>query len=70
MAKEKEILLSVTQVSELGGISRQRVLQLIVNELLEAEMVGDTYVIRQKDFERWNNSRRGAGRPKREAAKK
>ncbi len=63
MAKEKEKLLSVTQVAEMGEISRQRVLQLIRKGLLKVERVGDIYAIRQKDFDAWSSSRRKAGRP-------
>jgi hypothetical protein len=63
MAKEKEKLMSVTMVSEQGGITRQRVLQLIKSGLLDAERAGDAWVIRPKAFERWKISRRGAGRP-------
>jgi excisionase family DNA binding protein len=61
--KKKDKLLSVTQVAEMGEISRQRVLQLIRKGLLEVERVGDIYAIRQKEFDRWSSSRRGAGRP-------
>jgi excisionase family DNA binding protein len=70
MVEKKGKLLSVTQVAELGGISRTRVLQLIESGLLVAERVGDAYVIRQADFEAWSNSRRGAGRPKKETQAK
>jgi excisionase family DNA binding protein len=63
MTKEKEKLLSVTQVAEMGEISRQRVLQLIRKGLLKVERVGDIYAIRQKDFDAWSGARRKAGRP-------
>jgi hypothetical protein len=66
MAKEK--LMSVTMVSEQGGITRQRVLQLIESGLLDAERAGDAWVIRPKAFERWKNSRRGPGRPSKKKA--
>ena len=61
---DKEKLLSVADVSRETKISRQRVLQIIENGDLEAEMVGRNYVIRQSDFEDWNSSRREAGRPR------
>jgi excisionase family DNA binding protein len=69
MAMKKEKLLSVTEVSELGKISRQRVLQIIEAGDLQAEMVGSNLIIRQYDFDAWSSSRRGAGRPKKVAAK-
>jgi excisionase family DNA binding protein len=59
----KEKLLSVKEVSSRADISRQRVLQLIESNELQAEMVGRNYVIRESDFEAWSNSRRKAGRP-------
>ncbi len=69
MAKEKEKLLSVTQVAEMGGISRQRVLRLIQAGLLKVERVGEGYIIRQKDFDAWSGARRKAGRPPTKKAK-
>lgn len=69
MATKKEKLMSVTEVSEQAKISRQRVLQIIENGDLKAEMVGKNYIVRQTDFETWSSSRREPGRPKKEAAK-
>ncbi len=69
MVRKKEKLLSVTEVSELGKISRQRVLQIIEAGDLQAEKVGSNFIIRQYDFDAWSSSRRDAGRPKKEAAK-
>jgi excisionase family DNA binding protein len=69
MVKKKEILMSVTEVSELGRISRQRVLQIIEAGDLQAEKVGNNLIIRQSDFDAWSSSRRDAGRPKKEAVK-
>ncbi len=63
MSVKKEKLLSVSDISKQAEISRQRVLQIIDNGDLKAEMVGRNYVIRQSDFESWNSSRREAGRP-------
>lgn len=63
MSVKKEKLLSVSDISKQAEISRQRVLQIIDNGDLKAEMVGRNYVIRQSDFESWNSSRRDAGRP-------
>jgi excisionase family DNA binding protein len=63
MAMKKEKLLSVTEVSELGKISRQRVLQIIEAGDLQAEKVGSNFIIRQYDFDAWSSSRRDAGRP-------
>ncbi len=63
MAMKKEKLLSVTEVSELGEISRQRVLQIIEVGDLKAEKVGNNFIIRQYDFDAWSSSRRDAGRP-------
>jgi excisionase family DNA binding protein len=69
MVMKKEKLLSVTEVSELGKISRQRVLQIIEVGDLQAEKVGSNLIIRQYDFDAWSSSRRGAGRPKKLAVK-
>ncbi len=69
MAMKKDKLLSVTEVSELGKISRQRVLQIIEVGDLQAEKVGCNFIIRQYDFDAWNSSRRDAGRPKKVSAK-
>jgi excisionase family DNA binding protein len=69
MAMKKDKLLSVTEVSELGKISRQRVLQIIEAGDLQAEMVGSNFIIRQYDFDAWSSSRRDAGRPKKESDK-
>jgi excisionase family DNA binding protein len=63
MAIKKDKLLSVTEVSELGKISRQRVLQIIEVGDLQAEKVGSNFIIRQYDFDAWSSSRRDAGRP-------
>ena len=63
MAMKKDKLLSVTEVSELGEISRQRVLQIIEAGDLQAEKVGNNFIIRQYDFDAWSSSRRDAGRP-------
>jgi excisionase family DNA binding protein len=64
MATKKDKLLSVTEVSELGEISRQRVLQIIEAGDLQAEKVGNTFIINKNDFDAWSSSRRDAGRPK------
>jgi hypothetical protein len=70
MAVKKDKLLSVVDVSKAAEISRQRILQLIERGDLKAEIIGGGYVIRQADFEAWSNSRRGAGRPKKETQAK
>ncbi len=69
MATKKDKLLSVADVSKEAAISRQRILQVIESGDLKAELIGKSYVILQSDFETWNNSRRDAGRPKKEVAK-
>ncbi|HEY0049984.1 MAG TPA: helix-turn-helix domain-containing protein [Pyrinomonadaceae bacterium] len=68
MADKKDKLLSVADVSKDAGISRQRILQIIESGDLRAEMVGRNYVILQSDFEKWNSSRREAGRPPKDKA--
>ena len=69
MAAKKDKLLSVTDISKEADISRQRILQLIENGDLKAELIGKSYVILQSDFESWNSSRRERGRPRKETAK-
>lgn len=59
----KEKLISVADVCKQAKVSRQRVLQIIEAGDLKAEKVGRNFVILQSDFEKWNNSRRVAGRP-------
>jgi excisionase family DNA binding protein len=63
MATKKDNFMSVTEVSELGEISRQRVLQIIEAGDLQAEKVGNTFIIHKNDFDAWNSSRRDVGRP-------
>ena len=63
MSDIREKLLSVADVSKLADVSRQRVLQIIESNELQAEMIGRNYIIRESDFETWSNSRRKAGRP-------
>ena len=63
MAMKKDKFMSVTEVSEVGEISRQRVLQIIEAGDLQAEKVGSNFIIRQYDFDAWSSSRREAGRP-------
>jgi len=63
MATKKDKLLSVADVSKEADISRQRILQIIENGDLKAELIGKSYVILQSDFESWSSSRREAGRP-------
>jgi excisionase family DNA binding protein len=70
MAMKKDKFMSVTEVSELGEISRQRVLQIIVAGDLQAEKVGNTFIIHQHDFDAWSSSRRDAGRPSKKVAAK
>jgi hypothetical protein len=63
MAMKKDKLLSVGDVSKEASISRQRILQIIEQGDLKAEMVGGIYVILKSDFEIWSKSRRSVGRP-------
>jgi excisionase family DNA binding protein len=63
MAGNREKLLSVADITEQANISRQRVLRIIENGDLKAELVGGSYVIRQSDFDTWFPSRRKSGRP-------
>jgi len=63
MAGKREKLLSVADITGLADISRQRVLRIIENGDLKAELVGGSYVIRQPDFDAWFSSRRKTGRP-------
>jgi excisionase family DNA binding protein len=64
MAEKREKLLSVADITEQANISRQRVLRIIENGDLKAELVGGSYVIRHSDFDAWFNSRRKTGRPR------
>lgn len=67
MAKKKEKLLSVSESAEILGVVRQRVLQLIYQDRLDAEKVGRQYVIRESSLKDVAN--RKNGRPKKKTKK-
>jgi excisionase family DNA binding protein len=67
MANKKEKLLSVSEAAEILGVVRQRVLQLIYADRLDAEKVGRQYVIRESNLNAVKN--RKNGRPKKNTKK-
>ncbi len=68
MANKKGKLLSVKDAAAALGFSEQRIKQLIYEERLRAEKIGNQWIIVEADLETVKD--RQTGRPKKEAAKK
>jgi excisionase family DNA binding protein len=67
MANEKGKLLSVKDAAAVLELSEQRIKQLIYEERLQAEKIGNQWIIAEADLEAVKD--RQTGRPKKEAAK-
>ena len=68
MANKKGKLLSVKDAAAALDLSEQRIKQLIYEERLRAEKIGNQWIIVESDLETVKD--RQTGRPKKEAAKK
>ncbi len=68
MANKKGKLLSVKDAAAALDLSEQRIKQLIYEERLRAEKIGNQWIIVEADLETVKD--RQTGRPKKEAAKK
>ena len=64
MAEKRSKLLSVADVAEKLDLSVQRIKQLIYDERLKAEKVGNQWIIREEDLAEIQD--RPTGRPKNE----
>jgi excisionase family DNA binding protein len=66
MAMLTQKVLTTKEASEILGISMQRVRDLIHDDQIEAEKIGRDWIIKTEDLEKFQENRRGPGRPAKE----
>ena len=59
-------MLCVRDIRKLTGLSKSQIENLIIAGKLKAELIGNSYVIQEEDYEQWIKSRKNIvyGRPK------
>jgi len=63
------MLLTIPQAADELDLSRQRVWLLVTTGRIKAQRIGQGWLISQREVERFNQQRNGAGRPRRKGGK-
>jgi excisionase family DNA binding protein len=59
------MLLTIPQAADELDLSRQRVWLLVTTGRIKAQRIGQSWLISQRDLEKFDRQRNGAGRPQR-----